>query len=63
MNQSHLLIERLNEYRATELQKQAENARLAQITTEESPKPFLEKFWTELSNLSEKAQKTSPKQR
>ena len=62
MNQHYLLTERLQEYRAAELQKKAENERLAQEANETQPN-FLAKFRAELSNRSSKAQDAKSKER
>jgi hypothetical protein len=64
MNQSHWLTERLTENKATQLQKQAENERLAQELTQESPQfPFLAKLRAELSDFSMKPQTEKSKSR
>lgn len=64
MNQPYLLTERLQEYRAAELQKKADNERMAQEANEAEAQPnFLAKFRAELSNRSSKAQDAKSKER
>jgi hypothetical protein len=64
MNQSHWLTERLTEDKATQLQKHAENERLAQEVTQELPqRPFLAKLRAELSDFSMKPQTEKSKAR
>ena len=63
MNQAHWLTERLNEDKATQLMKQAQNERLAQQAQEELPsRPFLAKL-RDLTDLSAKSQNDKPKAR
>jgi hypothetical protein len=65
MNQAHWLTERLTENKATQLQKHAENERMAQQATQDSPQPrhFLAKLREELSDLNMKPQNEKPKAR
>lgn len=64
MNQAHWLTERLNEDKATQLMKQAENERLAQEASAEQPqRNFLAKLRAELSDLNQKPQNAKPKAR
>jgi hypothetical protein len=63
MNQAHWLTERLNEDKATQLMKQAQNERLAQQAQEELPsRPFLAKL-RELTDLTMRPQNEQPKTR
>lgn len=64
MNQAHWLTERLNEDKAAQLMKHAENERLAQKAHEEQPqRPFLAKLRAELSDFTLKSQTDKPKAR
>jgi hypothetical protein len=64
MNQAHWLTERLNEDKATQLMKQAENERLAKEANQElPPRPFLAKLRADLIDLSSKSQYDKPKAR
>ena len=63
MNQAHWLTERLNEDKAAQLMKQAENERLAQQANEELPsRPFLAKL-RDLTDFNMKPQYEKPKAR
>jgi hypothetical protein len=62
MNQAHWLTERLSEDKATQLQKHAENERMAQEANQPQRK-FLAKLRPDLSDLNMKPQNEKPKAR